>query len=58
MQRRQSVSARSAAAVACSAPPVLASPPNPLLVGLVEALFKLPPVFDSATKKVRSHVAY
>lgn len=30
----------------------LANPPNPLLVGLVEALFAFPPFFDSATKKV------
>lgn len=41
---------------ACSsstaAPLALANPPNPLLVGLVEALFAFPPFFDSATKKV------
>jgi hypothetical protein len=30
----------------------LANPPNPLLVTAVEALFKFPPLFDSATKKV------
>lgn len=41
--------------VCCSsagAPAALANPPNPLLVSFVEALFKFPPLFDSATKKV------
>jgi hypothetical protein len=31
------------------------SPPNQLLVGIVEALFKFPPFFDTATKKVRNY---
>eukprot|EP00775_Hariotina_reticulata_P008701 gene8701-8882_t len=32
------------------------SPPNQLLVGVVEALFKFPPFFDTATKKARSMI--
>jgi hypothetical protein len=36
----------------CSTPAVLVTPPNPVLVSVVEALFKFPPVFEQATKKV------
>jgi hypothetical protein len=36
----------------CSTPAALVSPPNPMLVSVVEALFKFPPLFEQATKKV------
>ncbi|KAF8061941.1 menG [Scenedesmus sp. PABB004] len=34
----------------------LSAPPNPLLVGAVEALFRFPPVFEAATKKARAMI--
>ncbi|KAF6258798.1 S-adenosyl-L-methionine-dependent methyltransferase [Scenedesmus sp. NREL 46B-D3] len=42
--------------MSCSTPAVLVSPPNPMLVSVVEALFKFPPLFQQATKKARGMI--
>ncbi|WIA18170.1 hypothetical protein OEZ85_009645 [Tetradesmus obliquus] len=43
-------------AASTSTPAALVAPPNPMLVSVVEALFKFPPLFEQATKKARGMI--